>query len=304
MIRYVLAAAALKVFSCSSPTRKLYRALGNTLGTRQRSVHRMPSYYPQRVTQTLRLAKEYGLLKDNYRILELGTGWLHWEAITSRLFFNITGVVCDVWDNRQMAGLKNYLSQLDALLAEHMADHDRVTNARDLLAKILKVDTYDELYQLLGFEYVIDPEGVLSPFADESFDLVISRGVMEHIRSKDADEFVRGVARVVKPGGYSVHSINLLDHLYQYDQAVSPKQYLQYSDRVWRTFFENDVQYINKLQRSDWLALFKAAGLDLVEARVDNADLTGLQVTKAYRDRYDAEDLRCGGLELVHRKPV
>jgi predicted SAM-dependent methyltransferase len=302
MLRYCAAATALKAFSCSNPTKKLYRALGNTFGTKKRSVYQMPSYYFNRVNETLRLTREYTILKDGYRLLELGTGWLHWEAITSRLFFSIDGILCDVWDNRQIEGLKNYLSQLDKMLDKTTADNTQRVSAHRLISQILEVDKYQDIYELLGFEYVIDPEGILRLFEDESFDLVISRGVMEHVSAKDTSEFVSGIARVLKPGGYSVHSINIRDHLYQYDNAVSQKQYLQYSDWVWRAFFQNDVQYINRIQRSDWLALFKKVGLMLVEENVEEVDLSGVRVAKAYQQRYDKDDLRCGGLAIVHSK--
>ena len=304
MLRYYAAAAALKAFSCSSPTKKVYRALGNTFGAKKRGSHQMPSYYFDRVNDTLRLARIYAILKDGYRLLELGTGWLHWEAITSRLFFDVHGILFDVWDNRQIEGLKNYLSQLDNMLDKLTADDMQRASAHRLISQIKEVNRYQDLYELLGFEYVIDSRGNLDVLEENSFDLVISRGVMEHIRVKEAPDFVRGIARVLKPGGHSVHSINIRDHLEQYDKAVSRKQYFQYPEWVWRTFFENDVQYINRIQRSDWLALFRKAGLLLVEEKVQEEDLSGVRVAKAYQHRYKEDDLRCGGLAIVHSKPM
>ena len=108
---------------------------------------------------------------------------------------------------------------------------------------------------------------------------------------------------MLKPGGHSVHGINIKDHLYAYDNTVSQKQYLHYPDWVWRLCFENEVQYINRMQRSDWLALFKKAGLVLVEEETESTDLSGLKVAKIYQ-KYKEADLRCSGLKIVHRKPV
>ncbi len=54
----------------------------------------------------------YGFPKDGDRLLEIGTGWLHWEAIASRLFFDIQATLIDAWDKRQPRGIQNYLSQL------------------------------------------------------------------------------------------------------------------------------------------------------------------------------------------------
>jgi hypothetical protein len=86
--------------------------LGNTWGARKRSAGRMPAYYPARINRMLRIARTYGVPKDGDRLIELGTGWLHWEAITTRLFFDVRCTLFDVWDNRQIDGLKNYRDSL------------------------------------------------------------------------------------------------------------------------------------------------------------------------------------------------
>jgi len=111
------------------------------------------------------------------------------------------------------------------------------------------------------------------------------------------------IAEVLKPGGYSCHSIQIGDHLYQYDSSVSPKQYLRYSDDTWKRWFENGVQYINRLQRSDWLDMFKASGLVLVEEEVAGEALSGMKVAEEFQ-HYDETDLRCSNLKLLHHKPV
>lgn len=122
MIKYCLTALALKGFSCSNLTKRVYRALGNNLGGKKRSVGQIPIYYLNRINCMLRLAKSFDVPKDGDRLLELGTGWLHWEAITAKLFFDVHGILFDVWDNRQMNGLKNYLGQLENMLDKLEAD--------------------------------------------------------------------------------------------------------------------------------------------------------------------------------------
>ncbi len=301
MLRYCLSAMALKAFSCSHLTKRMYRRLGNTVGSKKRAAGQMPTFYLDRVNRTLRIARSYGIPKNGHRLIELGTGWLHWEAVTARLFFDVGGVLFDVWDNRQINGLKNYIEQLDKSLDKLDVDGAQRDRAHKLISEIREVDDYQDLYNLLGFEYVLDPSGRLNLFEDGSFDVAVSAGVMEHIRAEDASDFVHGVARLLRPGGYSIHSINIRDHLYQYDRSVSRKQYLHYPHWVWSLCFENDVQYINRLQRSEWLGLFRNAGFALVEEEVEMEDLSGLKVAAAYQ-KCGEDDLRCGGLDLVHRK--
>ena len=73
--------------------RSQYRRLGNTLGGKRRCKEAVPSYYPDRLKRMLRLAMEYDIVHDGDRILELGTGWLHWEAIKLRLLVKIEALL-------------------------------------------------------------------------------------------------------------------------------------------------------------------------------------------------------------------
>jgi hypothetical protein len=302
MLKYCVSAAALKVFSSSSVSRRLYRRIGNSIGGRKRALGVMPGYYFERVENMLRIADRYGVPKDGDRIVELGTGWLHWEAITARLFFDVHGTLMDVWDNRHLRGLQNYLAQLDPMLDRLPISATRRHSARGLIARICQATDFASLYGPLGFEYTVDPDGTLAALDANSYDLVVSGGVLEHVSARHADDFTKAIAARLRPGGYSVHSINIRDHLYQYDTTVSPKNYLRYSNRAWRMLFENDVQYINKLQRSEWLALFRDAGLVLIEEQTALDDLTGLKIAEDFRHLSDV-DLRCGNLRIVHRRP-
>jgi len=108
----------------------------------------MPTYYINRINRMLRIAKNYGGPKNGDRLIELGTGWLHWEAITTRLFFDVHGILYDVWDNRQMDGLKNYMEQLYNSLEYMDVDNQQLTVARRLILKINEITDYTDLYKL------------------------------------------------------------------------------------------------------------------------------------------------------------
>lgn len=301
MIKYCLTAMSLKAFSCTPLTRTMYRSLGNAVGGKRRATEAMPGYYLDRINRMLRLARKYGIPGNGTRLIELGTGWCHWEAITTKLFFDVSGTLYDVWDNRQMGALKNYVRQLEGSLDKIDADSSQRASAQQMISAIKNIDTYDELYKTLGFEYVVDPAGKLNDIEKGTYDLVVSGGVLEHIYAEDAPDIVSNIGRLLRPGGYSVHSINIRDHLYLYDTTVSPKQYLQYSDRVWKTWFSNSVQYINRIQRSEWLRLFREAGLDLVEEVIEPEELSTLRIATEF-GKFEEKDLSCGGLHLVHVK--
>ena len=213
----------------------------------------------------------------------------------------IEAVLFDVWDNRQLTGLKNYVTQLGDRIDDLEVERPRIDRAHQLISEIKKTKGFEDLYQLLGFRYVVDPSGRLTGLEENSFDFVVSAGVLEHIHRDASHGLVHDISKVLKPGGYSCQGIHIADHLYNYDSSVSIKQYLRYSETTWKRWFENDVQYINRLQRSDWLQLFEKSRLVLLEEEAATEDLSGMEVADAYR-HYAEIDLRCSNLKLLHRK--
>jgi Methyltransferase domain len=302
MIKYHLTALALKGFSCCEPARGLYRALGNWLGAGKRTTGKMPGYYFERVQRNVGTCLKYRHLRADDLVLELGTGWVHWEALTLRLFFDFHAVLYDVWDNRQLSALKSFVLQLEERFEQkgflEGCDFDR---ARSLIRKIEAVSTFDDLYRMLGFRYVLDRNGLMESLPRNTFQMVISAGVMEHIPSATAPQFVSNMASLLVEGGLGMHSINIADHLYNYDQSASPKQYLTHSEWQWKAWYENGVQYINRIQRSDWLRLFSQAGFSLIEEGGHYADLTALRIHRRYQN-LTRKDIECTNLVLVVRK--
>jgi hypothetical protein len=302
MLKYRLTALALKGFSCCAPTRRLYRGLGNMVGGRKRATRQMPSYYFDRVQRNLDLVRKYGPLEADDCLLELGTGWVHWEALTLRLFFDFKAVLYDVWDNRQLSALKSFLRQLQTRFQTagflEGSDFDR---ARYLISKIEGVNSFDEIYRMLGFRYLVDPIGSMESLPHNAFRVVISAGVLEHIPAPTAPRVMAKMALVSQTGGLGIHSINTADHLSAYDRTVSPKQYLMFSDRRWKIWYENKVQYINRIQRSDWLRMFEKVGFCLLEEGGSHADLPDLRIHPSYKG-LSRRDIECLNLLLAVRK--
>src|SRR5579883_1468745 len=303
MIKYVMTATALKLFSATPQTRRFYRQLGNAIGPRVRKHIGLNKMYLDRVRSVLDVCRQHDVIQPGGKLLEVGTGWLHWESTIIRLFYDVEITLFDIVDNRQLAAYKHYLGQLEQVIDEVVemtaAEHERV---HDLLWRILNADSFDEVYEMLGFHYVINPGGTLKHFQDESFTLIYSSNVLEHIDRRILPDFIHDYRRVLQPGGHSIDLIDLSDHLYWYDEHVSIKNYLRYSDKVWRRYFENEVQYINRVQRPEWLELYRNAGLDLVEEEAITAEIGSMDIDEGYK-HLDNEDLRCVTLRVVHHKP-
>jgi len=125
---------------------------------------------------------------------------------------------------------------------------------------------------------------------------------LEHISAKILPSYIQDFHRLLKPGAYSIHQIDLADHFFYYDRKVPSKNYLRYSDKVWKRYFENDLQYFNRLQRPGWHALFEQAGLELIEEEPIYTALVPPSIDAHYA-QLDPNDLKCWTLRVVHRRP-
>src|SRR5207249_4666557 len=131
--------------------------------------------------------------------------------------------------------------------------------------------------------------------------LVVSAGVLEHVSRDAVPTLVSETYRILKPGGWVSHSIDTSDHLAHYDTTVSKKMYLSFSEPTWKRWFENEVQKINRIRRSDWLQMFRSNSFELVEETEAHIDISGLRLSDQYAS-VDRRDLECIYLKFVLRK--
>jgi len=303
VIRYILAAQALRFFSINDATMGLYRKLGNWAGGKSRA-KAIPPHYIGRADANLKFIESLDAIRDGMTILELGTGWAHWEALFTRLFYDVRGYIFDVWDNRQFGGFLQYAAQLRARLYDEVdRPRDQLDRAAALLDQILKCTGFEELYALLGFTYIVDGKGKLDAVPDQAIDLVISSDVLEHIPPEGLRQLLGDLKRVMKPGGICAAQIVEEDHLRIYDWAVHTKNYVRYSDFVWKMFFENRVQYINRLQHSDYVALFDGEFEIVSEGVVASARELPFAVAPRFRN-YSESDLKAGVTRIAARQPA
>jgi cyclopropane fatty-acyl-phospholipid synthase-like methyltransferase len=296
MIRYGMAALALKTFSANGATKQLYRWIGNRFGAKRREAIDL-EVYVQRGNLLADLYRRHAALEPGEQLLELGTGWMHWYAVYLRLFFDVRVATLDIWDNRQFMAFKACFSRL----RERLDGEPLPPPHRALLDRVLASTSFEEAYATLGFEHVIVPDGSIARFGDGAFGSVFSMHVLEHVQRSAVPGLLRHMHRVLKPGAVTVHQIGIDDHLAHYDRGASRKQYLAYSDWLWGFMFENEVQYFNRLQMSDWIREFQAAGFEVLDLHAEKTSLERLRISPAF-GRYSKEDLAVTIGTLVLRR--
>ncbi|RYZ59066.1 MAG: class I SAM-dependent methyltransferase, partial [Proteobacteria bacterium] len=262
-------------------------------------------HYIYRAAGNLAYIEQFGAIADGYRLLELGTGWVHWESLFTRLFYDVRITLFDVWDNRQFPGFLSFAGALrKRLRAEVDRPADQIDRAEKLLDRVLACRSFDEVYALLGFEYVIDPTGSLKAVPDGSLDLIISSDVMEHVPRGAIPTLMKDFMRVLKPGRMAAQQIVEKDHLTIYAPQAHPKAYLRYDERTWKRWYENDVQYVNRMQHSDFLREFKAAGFTVVaEETVATCDSSQIEIAPEFK-HYTKADLDAIVTRVMAQKPA
>jgi SAM-dependent methyltransferase len=301
--KYTAVAGVARAFSLTRQTRRSYRVLGNVYEGRKRVREGLPARYIERANMLLELCDRHDVLRPGDRVLELGTGWMHWEGMVLRLFHDVEVTLFDVVDNRLWAAFQAYFHEFDQAIDEKVeTGAARRERAHEALRAIQGADSFDEVYRLLDMRYVIDAAGKLDRFAADSFSLVVSSDVLEHVHRDFVPAALTGTHRLLKPGGYAIHYIDIADHFSYFVGGYSRKEYLRYSDAEWGRRFENDVQYFNRIQRPDWLAAFEQAGFEIVEEQQMLDDLGGIDIDAQYRSLSE-QDRDCVNIRLVLRKP-
>jgi SAM-dependent methyltransferase len=89
-----------------------------------------------------------------------------------------------------------------------------------------------------------------------SIDYCWSNAVLEHIPAAQFEQMAYEIFRVLKPGGISVHRVDLKDHL------GGGLNNLRFSAATWESpLFRSSGFYTNRIRYSEMVALFEGAGL-------------------------------------------
>jgi len=301
MLRYLAAAAGLKLFSMNRITKRAYRYIGNQVGGPLGRKEKYIQSHMLRGDLFRSLIKKYGLDQGGNTLLEIGTGWVHWHSVYHNIYYNDHITMFDIWDCRQLNAFKELFGALKEEIIKQGLDMSGDVMRR--LNFVCSVKSFNELYHKMNLSYNINEAGSLHQFPDNKFDCIFSFHVLEHVKKDNTDILINDIYRKLKPGGYSIHQIGIDDHLAHYDSSVSQKKYICFSDLVWRNIFENNIQYFNRLQMSEWINSFEKNNFKLLDKLPQYCDISDLNVNRRFK-KYSEQDLRCTTLTIIHQKPL
>jgi SAM-dependent methyltransferase len=302
VIKYALATAALKGFSLSPGTRTAYRHFGNAVETVRRLRHAdLPDQYIKEAVRLSRFTQTYEPFSDGDRVFELGTGFVHWDSIVVRLFADVRLTMFDVVDDRLWRVFPKYLMALREALPQLGLAGDRQATAYQLIDRVLGAGSFEEAYEVLGAEYIMDANASMASLESESYATVVSLAVLEHVRAEILPHVIADTYRLLRPGGYAVHTIDLTDHYFYLDSTMPPKNYLRFSPATWERWLSSRVMYINRVQRPEWDAIFKQANFEIVDCEITREPLGDITVHPSYG--LSSDDAQTMELHYILRRP-
>jgi len=229
-------------------------------------------------------------------VLELGTGWLPIVPIALYLcgieqIYTIdkTGLTYPHLVKETLDHFITYAK--DGRLSNHLPvkkNHlENLEHASDALDRV----SIAEALQHLNITLLITDARSLG-LEDNSIEFFVSNNTFEHIPLDVLSGIMQEFNRISTYDGINSHFIDLEDHYSQFDSSISSYNFLRYSDGIWR-FFNNDLQYQNRLRVSDYREIHERAGFQIIEETNKSAsqtDIEQIQLAKRF-ESYAHEDV-------------
>jgi len=303
-----LKAHTLALLSRLPAGKSLYHLLQKCAGTNRINVRRDLN----RAFELVDLVYQANGTVEGANCLEVGTGWRPFVPFVFALggARQVTTVDVNPWLTSSYA-IETWKS-LELFLPE-IAAHCQVPE-HEIWDRYRKVSrqpkTMEEIFSSLQIEYVYPGDARQTGLPENSIDLVFSSNVLEHIPREIQTEIHRESARILKPGGLTVHRFNPQDHYATVDSSITHANFLRYSDDQWHWLGGSGLSYHNRLRSRDYQEIFNEAGLDIeiCRVRVDQRSLKAIQsgelpVHPEFAG-YTPDELAADYLWMVCRKPV
>lgn len=251
-----------------------------------------------------------GVSLEGARLMEVGTGrglevpmGLYLCGAAAVHTYDLYRILLD-W---RIDAMLSYFAAQSAAVADELAPFS-AGGAAGVLERIRSLTAGQpsaaEAIRRMGIHYYAPADAAASGLPDGSIDAQISFTVFEHIPGEIIERILREASRVLRPGGVTVHHIDLSDHFAHEDGSISLVNFLQYPQKEWDRIAGNRYAYHNRLRVTPMHNHFRAAGHEILwhttwrDERSERELRNGLRVAPEYAGQ-SVEELATVGSRVV-----
>ena len=144
---------------------------------------------------------------------------------------------------------------------------------------------------------------------DNTVGFLYSKSVLEHIRRSQVELAIEDHFRVLKPGAFALHIIDLRDHLHiRGDHEVQGDwlDALSYPEWLHNAMTSNRRAYINRLRANKWRMIFESQGFEIAEWRTRHTPLPESFSTERLNKDFSSsnEDFSISWVSVLLHKPL
>jgi len=168
----------------------------------------------------------------------------------------------------------------------------KIFNSR--LSSLENIPLYIEaIKNQIGVKYCYPADARSLDLDQNSIDLHYSNNVLEHISTDGITGILAEAKRTLKPDGLLIHLVVSGDHFSHSDPGISSVNFLKYSEKKWNSIAGNRFMYQNRLRASEYLELYKEAGLHLLEKQIliDPVAKENLQAGMHLDEKFSGRDI-------------
>lgn len=137
-----------------------------------------------------------------------------------------------------------------------------------LYGRLVEAGTDEDLLGTTGIVYHAPADASRTTLPDGSTDVLFSNSVIEHVDPAVLPALLRESCRLLGARGLGLHAPACNDHYEHFARAILFMHYLQFDAARWR-WWNNSLNYQNRLRAPDFIAMARDAGLDIVHEERD-----------------------------------
>ena len=208
--------------------------------------------------------------KQDFTVLEVGTGWLPiipvglWLCGARELWtFDIDPLV----KTERLLGILRYYSDvakagtLSTLLPE--VRQDRIQKLNAVLSSARAEQAPATVLEQLNIHYLVQGAQQTS-LADGTIDYFVSSGVLEYVPRVFLPQVLREFYRVGVSGAAMSHRLNLVDQYSYFDSNITAFNFLKFTEQKW-AWLDSPLMSQNRLRMDAYRTLLRDTGFELLK---------------------------------------